>query len=110
MRPANHLSDEKPPQARCWRCDHVVDPRDHYCRSCGQGQGAFLEWYYRPLWIGVLALTVLGPFALLLVWRTPRLNYTGRWIISLAIAALSGYVAWELVVEVREVQRLLGVA
>jgi ribosomal protein L32 len=97
-----------PSAARCWSCGHAIDGDDHYCRRCGLGQGAFLPWYYRPLWIVVLALTALGPLALPLVWRTPRLGRTGKWITSVVVVAVSAYVAWEFVVAVREVGNLLG--
>lgn len=94
--------------ARCWACDHPLDTEDHYCRSCGQGQGAFLTWYYRPLWIILLALTALGPFALPLVWRTPSLDRSAKWVASLAILALTAYVGWELAVTLQELAGVLS--
>ena len=103
--------DRLPPvpdlNATCWSCGGAVDASDRYCRHCGQGQGAFLAWYYRPLWIALLALTALGPFVLPLVWRTPRLDRTGKWVASIAILAICGYLAWEFVITVREIGRLL---
>jgi len=56
----------------------------------------------------VLALIVLGPFVLPLVWRTPRLDRTGKWIATLAVLGLSGYVGWQLVIGVSELGRILG--
>lgn len=94
--------DGAPASGRCWRCDHAIDPSDRYCRSCGQGQGASLAWYYRPLWIAVLALTALGPFALLLVWRTPQLDRTSKWIASLALIGFFFYVGWQFMVGMHE--------
>jgi len=82
--------------ARCWRCDHPVDPSDRYCRRCGEGQGAWLAWYYRPLWILVLALTALGPFAVVLIMRTPRLSPAAKWLAGLALVALFAYLGWDL--------------
>jgi hypothetical protein len=96
------------PHARCWRCERPVAPDDHYCRACGEGQGAFLSWTYRPLWIAVLALTLLGPLVLPLVWRTPRLDRTGKWVWSLAIVGLTAWVAWELAGGVSQLASLLG--
>lgn len=93
---------------RCWSCDHEVEAGDRYCRLCGQGQGKFLAWYYRPLWIIVLALTALGPFVLPLVWRTPALDRTGKWLASLIVVAITLYVCWELALGVRELEGLLG--
>ena len=94
--------------AQCWSCGGRLDAADHYCRHCGQGQGAYLTWYYRPIWIALLALTGLGPFALPLVWRTPGLDRTGKWIGTIAILAVSGYVAWELMITLREIGHLLA--
>ena len=94
-----------PTATRCWRCDRPVDVEDRYCRHCGHGQRAFVAWYYRPLWIAVLSLTVLGPFALPLIWRTPRLDRAGKWIASLMVIALCVWVGWGFVVEIR---RFLG--
>jgi lipopolysaccharide export LptBFGC system permease protein LptF len=91
----------------CWRCGGPIDAADRYCRHCGQGQGSLLAWYYRPFWIAVLALTALGPFALPLVWRTPRLDRTGKVIASVIVIALTAWVGWELVIGVREVGRVL---
>jgi hypothetical protein len=47
-----------------------------------------VAWYYQPLWIGVLTLAVLGPFALPLVWRSPALGPRGR---SIGIALILLY-------------------
>ena len=94
--------------APCWSCDRPIDPQDAYCRYCGQGQGAFLSWYYRPLWIGVLALTALGPFALPLVWRTPRLSRTAKWIASAVVVTFFGYLTWQLAIDVREIAEILS--
>lgn len=82
--------------ARCWQCDRTIEASDRYCRACGEGQGAALAWYYRPLWIAVLALTALGPFAVVLIMRTPRLGRAAKWLASLALVGFSAYVAWEL--------------
>jgi len=106
---AAHLSGDASPGVRCWSCGHATDRDDRYCRRCGQGQGAFLAWYYRPLWIVVLALTVLGPFVLPLVWRTPSLERTAKWIASLIILGITCYVGWELAIGVTELGRILGV-
>jgi hypothetical protein len=81
---------------RCWRCDQRVDPTDHYCRRCGEGQGASLAWYYRPIWILLLALTALGPFAVVLIMRTPRLGTGAKWVASLALIAFFVYLGWEM--------------
>lgn len=81
---------------RCWRCAHPIDDVDRYCRACGEGQGRFLAWYYRPVWIVLLALTALGPFALILVMRTPRLGAAAKWLMSLALLAFFAWFALQL--------------
>jgi hypothetical protein len=91
----------------CWSCHRALDPDDRYCRRCGQGQGAFVAWYYRPLWIALLAFTALGPFALLLIWRTPRLGTSGKWIASLALIAVSVWIGWGFAVEFRRAFEVL---
>jgi len=81
---------------RCWHCGRTIDASDRHCRDCGEGQGGALAWYYRPLWIAVLALTALGPFAVVLIMRTPRLGRATKWLASLALVGFSAWVAWEL--------------
>jgi hypothetical protein len=92
---------------RCWSCESHIDEGDRYCRYCGNGQGQFLQWYYRPLWIAVLTVTALGPLSLLLVWRTPRLSRRGRWIASVIILALSMYLGQQVWHKLRELQSML---
>jgi len=93
--------------ARCWSCGGAIDAADRYCRLCGQGQGDFVFWYYRPAWILVLALTALGPFVLPLIWRTPRLDRVGKWIASIVVVALSAWVGWRFVVAVNQLGKIL---
>lgn len=95
------MTNARPSPVRCWSCDRAVDPEDPYCRWCGQGQQAFVAWYYRPLWIAVLSLTALGPFALPLIWRTPRLSRGAKWLASAALIALCAWVGWGFAVEIR---------
>jgi len=61
-----------------------------------------MPWYYKPVW-----LVVLGPFVLPLVWRTPRLGRTEKWIVSALLIAIFAYVGLELAVAVRELGRAL---
>jgi hypothetical protein len=89
-------SDHVATTARCWRCDQPVDPSDRYCRRCGEGQGAWLAWYYRPVWILLLALTALGPFAVVLIMRTPRLSPSAKWLAAVALVAFFAYLGWEM--------------
>jgi hypothetical protein len=80
----------------CWHCNHSLDAGDRYCRHCGNGPGRFLQWYYQPVWILVLAVTALGPLSLVLVWRTPRLGRTDRWLAAVVIMGLTVYLGQQL--------------
>jgi predicted nucleic acid-binding Zn ribbon protein len=95
------MIDALPTTNHCWSCGAAVDPHDRFCRRCGQAQERFVAWYYRPFWIVVLSLTVLGPFALPLIWRTPQLGRRGKWVASLALIGLCAWIGWGFVVEVR---------
>jgi hypothetical protein len=92
----------------CWSCAHPLDAADRYCRQCGNGQGRFLQWYYRPVWIMVLTVTALGPFSLFLLWRTPRLGWAGRWIATVVIVGVTVYLGHQLWQTLRVLHRLLG--
>jgi hypothetical protein len=107
-RGATHVDALAASPGRCWSCGHSIDADDRYCRHCGQGQGAFLTWYYRPVWIVLLALTALGPFVLPLVWRTPRLDRTSKVIASVVVVVVCGYLGWQFVITLREIGRLLS--
>jgi len=66
---------------------------------------AEITWYHRPVVIVLLAVFVLGPLALPLVWRTPAWGPLGRWIATLLILAytvLLGWLVW------LDVQMVLG--
>jgi hypothetical protein len=91
----------------CWRCDAEIATSDHYCRNCGNGQGATLQWYYRPLWIALLAMLALGPFALPLVWRTPALGRGGRWALTAFVLAFTALVVYRLWVAVEVLRSLV---
>ena len=100
-------SDARFDAGRCWHCSHPVAPDDRYCRRCGEGQGAYVAWYYHPLWIVVLGLTVMGPFVLPLVWRTPRLSPAAKWILSVILVVLSAWVLWRVASAIRAVTDVL---
>jgi hypothetical protein len=101
-----HELSSPAPAVRCWSCQRSLASDDRYCRTCGQGQGAFLSWQYRPFWIFVLAFTALGPLALPLVWRTPRFDRATKWVVTVVLIAITAYVGWELVSTIRDVGRL----
>jgi hypothetical protein len=45
-----------------------------------------------------------------LVWRTPLLGRAAKWIASIAIIAITGYVAWEIAIAVRELGEVLALS
>jgi len=64
----------------------MISRPDAFCRHCGKPQVASSPWYYEPVWILILAFAVLGPFALPLVWRTPKLGLGSKWLVTLGVA------------------------
>lgn len=85
----------------CWACRAVITQGDEFCRRCGRRQMRGDTWYYRAGWILFLSLTVMGPLALPLVWRSPHLSRSEKWILGSAITAYSVFVlalgAWLIV-------------
>ena len=55
----------------------------------------------------VLTVTALGPLSVFLVWRTPRLGRTGRWIATLVIVGVTVYLGHQLWQTLRVLHRLL---
>lgn len=73
-----------------------------FCSQCGKPIGS-TPWYYRPLWIMVLALFVLGPFALPLVWKSPAISRPAKIWITVGITVYSlllVYWTWVLTVRI----------
>ncbi|MBI4422620.1 MAG: hypothetical protein HY554_02770 [Elusimicrobia bacterium] len=87
---------ESAPAVRCWGCQASLEAADSYCRRCGRGQGEHVAWYYR--WWGIVLATVfgLGPFGLILVWRSPALGPAGKWGASAAILAVTAWLCVRL--------------
>ena len=81
--PVNAAVPPAPARARCPRCGHTIDTWDNFCRYCGRRTKAKVPWYYEPAWIVILALLVLGPLTLPLVWKSPKLSRPVKWIFTL---------------------------
>jgi hypothetical protein len=62
---------------------------------------AEIPWYHRPVAIVLLAVFVLGPLAIPLVWRTPAWGPRGRWIATALILAFTVLLCWQVWVAVR---------
>ncbi|MDD5429013.1 MAG: hypothetical protein PHI58_07275 [Candidatus Omnitrophica bacterium] len=51
-----------------------------------------IKWYYKPVWI-VIALLAAGPFALPLVWLSPRIRNPYKIVISFLVIAATIWLA-----------------
>jgi hypothetical protein len=60
-----------------------------------------VSWYHTPFGIAFLAIFVLGPLALPLVWRTPAFGPRGRWIASVLVVAYTVILTWLVWLDVR---------
>ena len=67
---------KRPPvsQLVCVHCKMPINGDDVHCRHCGKRQGPAGAWYFKPVWILVLALLAIGPLALILVWKSPLME------------------------------------
>lgn len=77
MEPQRHEKREAR-TIRCRRCRESIQSDDTFCRHCGRRQGRFDSKFYQPVWIIVLTLTVLGPLAIPLAWKSPHLTRNGK--------------------------------
>lgn len=97
--------------ALCKKCGRPIDRHFSFCPYCGYQLHAGHRWYHDPVWIAVLALFVIGPFALPLVWRSARLNRTLKFIytaVILVYTAVTVYYLFQVVTETFRVFSDLG--
>ncbi|MFA6003001.1 MAG: hypothetical protein WC881_02930 [Elusimicrobiota bacterium] len=78
----------------CWHCRKPAAPEDNFCRFCGKNLTGF-PWYYQHWGIIACALLALGPFSLILVWRSPLISRPAQWAYTLSIGLLTYYVAMQ---------------
>ncbi|MBI3296806.1 MAG: hypothetical protein HYZ75_01485 [Elusimicrobia bacterium] len=83
-----------PLPAACWSCAKPLDPFDRYCRFCGHGQGDNVAWYYQRWGIALSSVLGLGPFAVVMVVRSPLLSGVERWVWSAAILGVNAWLGW----------------
>jgi len=83
--------------AQCWSCKGKIEKLDNYCRHCGKGQGDHAGWYYKH-WGIILSSLMIGPFALIYVWRSPLISKTAKIIYTALFLA----VTWWLFVKIKE--------
>ena len=77
--------------AVCHKCSAIIAADANYCSRCGKKQRQGDAWYYHPVWILVLAFFVLGPFALLLVWKSQKMGTAFKLIMAAMILAYTWY-------------------
>jgi len=82
--------------AGCWSCRAQIDAADNYCRRCGAGQGKHAPWYYKHWGIILITLLGLGPFSLILVWRSPVMWKRTKWIYTVAIILGTWFMTWRV--------------
>jgi hypothetical protein len=80
----------------CAACGGRVDMPDRFCRYCGAAQTGHGAWYYHPASIVLLAVFLLGPFALWLVWQAPRMSRAVRWGLAVFIVVYTVFLCWRL--------------
>lgn len=88
--------------ALCKKCGRPIDRHFSFCPYCGYQLQAGHRWYHDPVWIAVLALIVIGPFALPLVWLSSRMNRTVKLIYTAGIlvyTAVTVYYLFQVVAE-----------
>jgi len=82
----------------CIACGRVIHETDTYCRHCGKSQISARkpksQWYYEPVWILILAFVVLGPLALPLVWKSPKMNGPTKWVMGIVIGIYGAFVLY----------------
>lgn len=102
-------------QLTCVRCAKKIDAEDVFCRYCGGRQGGGDSWYYSVLGIAFLAFLVIGPFALVLVWKSTRMGVVAKRVLGGLIVVYSvatAYYFYRLIVlvsaQMRELSEVLG--
>ncbi len=76
------------------RCSRSSPSRSFAATEPEEAHG--LAWYHTPLGIALLALFVLGPLALPLVWRSPALGPRGRVVATVLILLYTALLCWQV--------------
>lgn len=70
----NQSSENAYQRALCRKCGIFLEPTYLFCPRCGTRRTQDEAWYYQPVMILLLGFVVIGPFALPLVWKTPKMS------------------------------------
>ncbi len=77
----------------CRHCGSSIEASHTFCPHCGRRLKGD-PWYYHPAAILVLAFTVLGPFALLLLWKPTGISRPAKLIMAAVIVAFTVYLGY----------------
>lgn len=68
-------------------------------------EGEEVKWYLRPVGVIILLFLVLGPFALPLLYKSPKFNKTLKIILTIVVIIYTSYLIFSSLEIVREVYR-----
>lgn len=100
--------EDPPSPTTCAGCGALAAARATYCSQCGQPLHPMatpalkkMKWYYNP-WLVLLLLSpvALGPFALPLLWKSPRFTRGAKLALTLLTLAWTGWFVWYVLVKV----------
>ncbi len=96
------LMEELPTPATCAGCGAFVPAHAAYCSQCGRPMhptdapaGRKPKWYYNQ-WLILFLLTpvALGPFALPLLWKSPRFTPAAKLVLTLLTLVWTAAFVW----------------
>ena len=82
------------PKDACTRCGHALREGDRFCSQCGYRRNAPVPWYYHPVWIILLTVTILGPFSIGLVLKSPLMDRKTKIVMNIAIVLFTIWICY----------------